>query len=85
MYLICVGTGGSVISGKCSVVVGGSDMPLADDEGSASDAEVSKIDFSSRFLYAVVFFSFYIILVNLSLPNLVYCDFCTYIISLIRY
>lgn len=43
----CNGTGGSVISGKCSVVVGGSDMPLADDEGSASDAEVSKIDFSS--------------------------------------
>uniref|UniRef100_A0A1B6DMQ3 Nuclear hormone receptor FTZ-F1 beta n=1 Tax=Clastoptera arizonana TaxID=38151 RepID=A0A1B6DMQ3_9HEMI len=37
----CNGTGSSVISGKCSVLVGGSD-----DECSGSDAEVSKIDFS---------------------------------------
>lgn len=47
LYLI-VGTGSSVISGKCSVLVGGTDMPLADDEGSGSDAEVSKIDFSGE-------------------------------------
>ncbi|XP_046670810.1 nuclear hormone receptor FTZ-F1 beta isoform X2 [Homalodisca vitripennis] len=40
----CNGVGPSVISGKCSVVVGGPDTQ--DDEGSASDAEVSKIDFS---------------------------------------
>lgn len=37
-----------MISGKCSVVVGGTTSP--DDEGSASDAEVSKIDFSSKSL-----------------------------------
>ncbi|XP_054269952.1 nuclear hormone receptor FTZ-F1 beta isoform X2 [Macrosteles quadrilineatus] len=43
----CNGLGSSagVISGKCSVVVGGPDT-TQDDEGSASDAEVSSIDFS---------------------------------------
>ncbi|XP_075228284.1 nuclear hormone receptor FTZ-F1 beta [Lycorma delicatula] len=44
----CNGTGAtSVISGKCNVLVGSSEhMPLAEDDGSGSDGEVSKIDFS---------------------------------------
>lgn len=41
-----------MISGKCSVVVGGPDTQ--DDEGSASDAEVSKIDFSGVLLLLLV-------------------------------
>lgn len=46
MACFVTGVGPSVISGKCSVVVGGPDPQ--DDEGSASDAEVSKIDFSGN-------------------------------------
>lgn len=38
------GGGGSVIRGKCNVLVG--NIALGEDEGSGSDAEVSKIDFS---------------------------------------
>lgn len=42
-----LGSSAGVISGKCSVVVGGPDT-TQDDEGSASDAEVSSIDFSGE-------------------------------------